>query len=522
MGMYLNPGNELFGEALNSEIYVDKSMLIVHTNKVLRTQQKFVCVSRPRRFGKSMAAQMLAAYYDRGCDSSDQFRDLDIAQHPSYEEHRNRYNVIQLNMSNFLTQANDMKGMLDLIEESVMYEIENEFSDLPMPPMRNLMTRMQSVFAKTKIPFVFVIDEWDCVFRELQEDEEAQKKYLDYLRNLLKDQAYVALAYMTGILPVKKYGIHSALNMFTEVSMTDAREYAPFTGFTTEEVQELCDRYEMPFEEMRSWYDGYNVDGIETYNPRSVVMSVTGHRLSNYWTQTETFEALRVYIEMDFDGLREKVIKMIAGERIEINTHKFQNDMKTLSSADDVLTLLIHLGYLTYDFETKEVWIPNNEVQSEFINCIEDRGWEIIMRDIKASDDLMKAIEKEEEEKVAEAVEDAHDRYSSIFAYNDENTLASVLVLAFYAARKKYIMHREYASGKGYADLVFLPRPGKSDPAMVMELKVRETAGTAIDQIKNRNYPMIPEEYTGEIILCGISYDPKSKEHSCRIERMQA
>ena len=522
MGMYLNPGNELFGEALNSEIYVDKSMLIVHTNKVLRTQQKFVCVSRPRRFGKSMAAQMLAAYYDRGCDSSDQFRDLDIAQHPSYEEHRNRYNVIQLNMSNFLTQANDMKGMLDLIEESVMYEIENEFSDLPMPPMRNLMTRMQSVFAKTKIPFVFVIDEWDCVFRELQEDEEAQKKYLDYLRNLLKDQAYVALAYMTGILPVKKYGIHSALNMFTEVSMTDAREYAPFTGFTTEEVQELCDRYEMPFEEMRSWYDGYNVDGIETYNPRSVVMSVTGHRLSNYWTQTETFEALRVYIEMDFDGLREKVIKMIAGERIEINTHKFQNDMKTLSSADDVLTLLIHLGYLTYDFETKEVWIPNNEVQSEFINCIEDRGWEIIMRDIKASDDLMKAIEKEEEEKVAEAVEDAHDRYSSICAYNDENTRASVLVLAFYAARKKYIMHREYASGKGYADLVFLPRPGKSDPAMVMELKVRETAGTAIDQIKNRNYPMIPEEYTGEIILCGISYDPKSKEHSCRIERMQA
>ena len=227
-----------------------------------------------------------------------------------------------------------------------------------------------------------------------------------------------------------------------------------------------------------------------------------------------------MYIEMDFDGLREKVIKMIAGERIEIDTRTFQNDMKSLSSADDVLTLLIHLGYLTYDFDTNEVWIPNNEVQSEFISCIKDRGWEIVMRDIRASDQLMEAIIKGEESAVASAVEDAHDRYSSIFAYNDENTLASVLVLAFYAARKKYIMHREYASGKGYADLVFLPRPGKNDPAMVMELKVREAADTAIDQIKARNYPMIPKEYMGEIIMCGISYDQKSKEHSCIIERI--
>ena len=522
MGIYLNPGNELFQRSLNSEIYVDKSMLIAKTNAMIFTQQCFVCVSRPRRFGKSMAAQMLAAYYDRGCDSAEQFKDLAIAEHPSYEEHRNRYNVIQLNMHNFLTPSKDMDDMLERIEEAVMYEIEKEFAEIEMPPIRDLMTRLLSVYAETKIPFVFIIDEWDCVFREHQDDDEAQRKYLDYLRNLLKDQPYVALAYMTGILPVKKYGRHSALNMFTEVSMTDAREFAPLTGFTTEEVKELSLRYDMPFEDMRSWYDGYNVDGVDTYNPRSVVMSVTGHRLNNYWTQTETFEALRVYIEMDFEGLREKVIKMIAGERIEINTNKFQNDMKSLSSADDVLTLLIHLGYLTYDFETGEVWIPNNEVQSEFINCIEDRGWEIIMKDIKASDELVRAMIAGEGEKVAAAVEDAHDRYSSIFAYNDENTLASVLILAFYAARKKYIMHREYASGKGYADIVFLPRPGKSDPAMVIELKVRETAGTAIDQIKERNYSQIPKEYSGEIILCGISYDMKTKEHTCLIETIQA
>lgn len=520
MGIYLNPGNELFQESLNSEIYVDKSMLIARTNQVLSTKQKFLCVSRPRRFGKSMAAQMLAAYYDRSVDSSAQFADLKIAKDPSYREHLNKYNVIQLNMHNFLTPAKDMDDMLDLLEKKICRDIAREYQDLDFYDINDLISSLEDIYAETKIPFVFIIDEWDCIFRVHQEDEEAQRKYLDYLRNLLKDQPYVALAYMTGILPVKKYGQHSALNMFTEVSMTNPREMAKETGFTEEEVMELCERYDMSYEEEKHWYNGYNLRGISIYNPRSVVMSMTGRDYDNYWTQTETFEALRVYIEMDFDGLREKVMKMIAGERIEIDTRTFQNDMKTLSSADDVLTLLIHLGYLTYDFDTNEVWIPNNEVQGEFIACVKDRGWEFIMEDIKASDELFGSMLEGEEEKVAKAVEDAHDRFSSIFTYNDENSLASILVLAFYAARKNHIMHREYASGKGYADLVFLPRPGKEDKAVVIELKVNEATETAIDQIKKRNYPQIPKEYTDEIILCGISYDRETKKHSCRIERI--
>ena len=521
MGIYLNPGNDMFQEALNGEIYVDKSLLIAHTNSVIKTPQKFVCVSRPRRFGKSMAAQMLAAYYDRGCDSDEQFRDLAIAKDASYEEHRNKYNVIQLNIHNFLTEGGDnIDDVIAYMEYVIFDELEEEYPYLEKLPLRKVSPALKKIYAETKTAFVFIIDEWDCIFRVHQEDEAAQRKYLDYLRNLLKDQPYVALAYMTGILPVKKYGQHSALNMFTEVSMTDAREYAPLTGFTTEEVKALCEKYSMPFEDVRSWYDGYYLDGVDLYNPRSVVMSVTGHKLNNYWTQTETFEALRIYIEMDFDGLRDKVMQMIAGERIEVDTRTFQNDMKSLSTADDVLTLLIHLGYLTYDFETNEVWIPNSEVQGEFIACIKDRGWEIIMDDIKASDSLIKAMLAGDEKRVEEAVEDAHDRYSSIFAYNDENTLASVLVLAFYSARKSHIMHREYASGKGYADVVFMPRQGKSDPAMVIELKVDDAVDTAIDQIKDRNYPQITKEYAGEIVLCGISYDKRSKKHSCRIERL--
>ncbi|MBR2674626.1 MAG: AAA family ATPase [Mogibacterium sp.] len=518
MGIYLNPGNDLFKISLNSQIYVDKSRLIAGTNERISTQERFVCVSRPRRFGKSMAAQMLSAYYDRSCDSEELFKDLAIVKDASYKEHLNKYNVIQLNMHNFLTPSKDMDDMIELLEEELMAEVMEEYPDIIMPKIRNLSSMLLKLFAKTKVPIVFIIDEWDCIFRVHQEDEEAQKKYLDYLRNLLKDQPYVALAYMTGILPVKKYGQHSALNMFTEVSMTNPREMAKETGFTEEEVRELCHKYDMSYEEEKCWYDGYNLKGISVYNPRSVVMSMTGRDYDNYWTQTETFEALKVYIEMNFDGLREKVMKMVAGGRIAIDTRTFQNDMRSLTSADDVLTLLIHLGYLTYDFDTNEVWIPNNEVQSEFIACIKDRGWEVIMNDIKASDELMKAMLRGEAETVSAAIEDGHDRYSSIFAYNDENTLASILVLAFYSARKTYIMHREYASGKGYADLVFLPRPGKDGAAIIIELKVNEATDTAIDQIKNRNYPLIPAEYSDDIVICGISYDKVTKRHTCKIE----
>ena len=296
MGIYLNPGNELFQQSLNSEIYIDKSMLIAEANKVICTQQKFLCVSRPRRFGKSMAAQMLAAYYDRGCDSSEQFEGLDIASAPSYKEHLNKYNVIQLNMHNFLTPASNMDEMLRLIGEKLSRDFEREFPSIDFYNSKDFVSSLEDVFSETKIPFVFIIDEWDCIFRVHQEDEDAQRKYLDYLRNLLKDQPYVALAYMTGILPVKKYGQHSALNMFTEVSMTNPRGMAKETGFTEDEVRELCERYDKSYEEEKYWYDGYNLRGIYVYNPRSVVMSMTGHDYDNYWTQTETFEALKVYI----------------------------------------------------------------------------------------------------------------------------------------------------------------------------------------------------------------------------------
>ncbi len=519
MGIYLNPGNIDFQQALNSKIYVDKSMLIEYANSVIYTEQKFICVSRPRRFGKSMAANMLTAYYSRGCDSKEMFSRLKIAEAESFEKHLNRYNVIHINMVNFLSESYDIDEMIGFIEEDLIDELKNEYPDVRYPKRENLIKVIAAIFSQTNIPFIFIIDEWDCIFRVHKSDEKSQTKYLNFLRNLLKDQSYVALAYMTGILPIKKYGEHSAINMFTEIAMTNPRELAEFTGFTESEVKALCNEYGMPFDETKRWYDGYNLKGVSIYNPRSVVMSMTGHDYDNYWTSTETYEALKIYIEMNFDGLKDKVTQLIAGEKIEINPGKFQNDMTTLRSADDIFTLLIHLGYLTYDFYTKQVWIPNSEVAQEFVNSIEDGGWEEVVKAIKSSDELLKATMNCDEEKVAELIDRAHSDNTSILKYNDENSLSCVISLAYYSARKTYTIERELPAGKGYADLVFRPRKNNSNPAMIVELKYDKSAEGALAQIKKKQYTDCLKDYSGEILLVGINYDKENKSHNCRIEK---
>ncbi len=520
MGIYLNPDNIDFQRSLNSEIYVDKTELIKYTNKVINTEQQNVCVSRPRRFGKSMAANMLVAYYSRGCDSKEMFSGYKIATDLSFEKHLNKYNVIHINMIKYLEEAKNTNDMIRFIEEDIIDEIIEEMPDIRMPRRVNLVNVLDKAFVQFKIPFIFIIDEWDCIFRKNKDDSKAQKDYLDFLKVLLKDQSYAVLVYATGILPIKKYGEHSALNMFTEITMTNPREYAEFTGFTESEVAELCERYNMPYYETKRWYDGYNLKGVSIYNPRSVVMSMTGHDYDSYWTSTETYEALKVYIQMNFDGLREKIINMIAGKRIKVNIGKFQNDMANFSSADDVLTLLVHLGYLTYDMINSEVWIPNSEVQQEFINSIEDGGWEEVMDAINASSKLLVLTLRGDEEKVAEMIAKVHSDNTSILKYNDENSLSCVISLAYYSARKDYIIHRELATGEGFADVVFIPRKKSDKPAMIVELKKGHSADEAIEQIKNRNYSGKVSEYTGEILLVGINYD-EQKGHTCKIEKIQ-
>lgn len=522
MGTYLNPDNTMFyNSAIMSEIYVDKTELISVTNKNLFGENKYMCISRPRRFGKSMAMNMLCAYYSKGADSAELFHNFKIVSDENFTIHLNRYNVIQLNMRDFISRSSSVVDMIDLIRRHIIFEVKREIPDVVFFDENELVSSIDDVYNIVKVPFVFLIDEWDAIFRVKKSEKEEQEKYLDFLRNLLKDKPYVALAYMTGILPIKKYGEHSALNMFTEYSMTNQRELAEYTGFTEDEVKSLCEKYDMSYDEAKRWYDGYRIRGIEVYNPRSVVSSMTGHDFDSYWTKTETYEALKVYIEMNFDGLKDRVIRMIAGEKIPVNTAKFSNDMTSFKSADDVCSLLIHLGYLTYDFDDKTAWIPNSEVQQEFINSIEDGGWEEVMAAIRLSDDLLEATLTGNEEKVAETLEIIHRSETSIMAYNDENALASVISIAYYSARKSYDIARELSGGDGFADLSFLPRRNVESPALVVELKVNKSVEGAIDQIKRKNYVEGLRGYSGDVILVGINYDKKEKRHSCRIEKIR-
>ena len=523
MGIYLNPGNRGFWESVRSRIYVDKTNLIACTNEQLGTKEKYICVSRPRRFGKSMTLEMLAAYYSRGCDSRELFAGCKIGSDPAYEEHLNRYDVIFLNMQQFLIEAAPGKAT-EYLEQEVLEELAEEYGEILQGRNMGLAAALRRIYAKTDKQFIFLIDEWDCIMRERQESDVLQRQYLDFLRNLLKDQPYVALAYMTGILPVKKYGQHSALNMFWEYSMIDPLAFEEYTGFTEEEVQRLCEGYGMDFAQVSNWYDGYQFrQHKHIYNPRSVVAAMKSHVLSNYWTSTETYEALKVYMDMDFDGLRSDIVRMLGGERVRVSTLSFQNDMKSFETKDDVLTLLIHLGYLGYDSGSREAFIPNKEIMGEFENAMSVSGWTEIMRILKASDKLLKDTLDGDGDSVARALDQAHTEVAAILTYNDENSLACAIGLAYYSARKDYRLIRELPSGHGYADVVFLPLPSVNRPAIIVELKYDKTANAAIQQIKDRHYTQALEGYAGEILVVGINYDRDdvNKPHSCVIERLE-
>lgn len=522
MGNYLNPGIESFFKTVNSEIYVDKTGLIKYTNKVINTQQGYLCISRPRRFGKSIAANMLAAYYSCECDAKELFGQFEIAESSDFEKYLNQYDTIFLNMQEFLSQSSTMEEMISLVRKSVLWELLDKYPDYRYFDNKNLTRTMQDIYSKSKIPFVVIIDEWDCIFRETKFNKNEQEQYLDFLRDLLKDKAYIHLVYMTGILPIKKYGTHSALNMFDEFSMIEPGPLASYVGFTEAEVVELCEKYQMDMEDVKSWYDGYSfTEESSVYNPKSVVNCMRFKKIENYWNQTETFEALQVYIDMNFDSLKDDILSMLAGETVPVNTGSFTNDMTTFRTEDDVLTLLIHLGYLGYDNTNKCVFIPNNEVRAEYINAVSVSDWGEVSKALKNSSDTLRAIWQNRPKQVAEGIKNAHFETSHI-QYNDENALSYTISLALYAARNFYTIHREFAGGKGFADLVFLPRKKFLDkPALVVELKWDKTASGAIQQIKEKKYCRSLEDYQGNLLLVGINYNVKTKEHECEIENYQ-
>ena len=522
MALYINKGNEAFKRALTSE-YVDKTGLIAEINSTLFTEKSFTCVSRCRRFGKSMAAKTLCAYYDHSCDSRELFRGLEAERHPDFEKHLNKYPVIYVDMTNFLTEHGHNKNIVSIIQRELKVEIHAAYPDVEMRATDSLMKFLKRIADITGDRFVMIIDEWDAICREF-DTEKPMDDYVMLLRRMFKSvdaMEVFAGVYMTGILPIKKYNTESALNNFWEYSMVQPMGLARYFGFTKAEVQMLCERHGMDYDEMAKWYDGYSIGSEPSmFNPSSVMKALAAKECDNYWATTGAFDAVARYIQMDFEGLKGDIVKMLGGGSCPVSTIRFGNDPNIIRSRDEVLTLLIHLGYLAYNRESKTCYIPNKEVADEMESAIVDNGWQLVIDAIEESKELLNCLLDGEAEEVAAGIQKVHEESTSILKYNDENSLSCVINLAFYSARSKYKIIRELPAGRGFADVVFVPWRNVDLPAIVVELKWKKEAVTAIDQIKQKNYPAPLKDYAGEVILCGITYEKDEKEHTCMIERI--
>lgn len=519
MGTYVNPGTKNMEIDIDDEFYVDKSLLVKVLNTKLNKKDRFICVSRPRRFGKTMAANMIAAYYSKDCDSHDVFSDLKISKDSSFEENINKYTVIQLDMNDVVTNKED-NSVTEYINKEVVSELRKIYPLALSEENVSLSKAIKEIFSLTGDQFVFVIDEYDVIIRDQKYSSELDG-YLTFLVSLFKNSATapaIAMAYLTGIMPIIKEKTQSKLNNFTEYTMIAPDEMASFMGFTEDEVKSLATHSDMEFGDLKKWYDGYNLNGIEVYSPKSVISSVEKRRCDDYWVETSSYEAVTDYISLDFEGLKEDVISMFAGNRVEVRTSLYRNTM-SFGTKDDVLTYLIHLGYLAYDADTSSCFIPNNEIKDMWAHSMERaKGYKDVFQMIRDSKKLLELTWNGEEKAVAEAVAKAHREACSILQYNNEGSFQSAIHLAYYYAKTYYTIINELPAGKGFADVAFIPY--KTDvPAIIIELKKDDGVDTAIDQIKERKYHEALEKYKDNLLLVAISYNSKTKEHSCRIEK---
>lgn len=527
MGVYINPGNSGFSE-INDSDYVDKTGLIELINQTVGKKNKLTCISRPRRFGKSYAARMLTAYYDCSCDSHRLFDDKKVSEVKDYEEYMNQYNVIYLDITGFISEAKRKQHSLRTVPDRIAQAIFDEVSllDSTVGNEKTLNDCLIRFVEGSKKSIIFIIDEWDAMIREAKDDEVAQQSYLNLLRGWFKNGNFtpkaVAAAYMTGILPIKKDGSQSSISDFREYSMVKPYQYGEFVGFTEAEVKEICGKKGIDFDTMERWYDGYGFQDVgSVYNPNSVMQAIENGDFASYWTETSAAEGLLDYISKDYNGLAKTIAELIGGVEVKVHTIGFANDLTTFRGKDDVLTLMIHLGYLAYDSVKKTARIPNEEIKQEFQRSVREVKHPETIRRLTESDRLFMDTIQKNEEAVAAQIEKVHVEETAALHYNREDSLRSVIKLAYYTYRDYYIQFEELPAGEGYVDILYLPRNDSDWPALLVELKWNQSAEGAIGQIRKKKYPSILHNFSGSILLVGITYDKEAgageKKHICKI-----
>ena len=522
MGIYLNPGNVNFTKMLRTGRYVDKTMMISVIDRLVDTEEQYVCMSRPRRFGKTVAGNMLCAYYSKGCDSRELFQPYKIArEYGGFEERLNKYNVIKIDMNSEYQNTTDRSRLMTRLTKEIKKEMKKQFPDVDIEDEDSLAQDILKVYEEKGETFILIIDEYDVLVRE-RAGEELFAEYLSFLNGLFKSDPLknaISLAYVTGILPVVRDKIQSKLNNFDEYTIINAGPFAEYVGFTEDEVKKLCEKYGMDFDECRRWYDGYAQQGLEIYNPESVIKSMVKGAYGNYWGKTSSYEAITDRIRMNFDGTRDDVIRMLSGERVRVDVDMYLNTMGDFKSKDEVFSYLTHLGYLAYTEEDRTCWVPNKEVRAEWfraISTIDD--YSATDKIIKSSETLLRDTLEGNEEAVARALDDSHINVTSNRSYNNEDALQSAIYLSYIYALNKYTVVKEMTAGKGFSDVTFIPFV-PDIPAMIIELKRNGSAASAMDQIRKKEYFRSLEKYSGNLLFVGIDYDAESKRHSCRIQR---
>ncbi len=519
MSFYLNSDNSKFSEYKSSAIFVDKSMLIQECNDVFGSESSYICVTRPRRFGKTLAISMLNAYYSKGCDSREMFKDLKISKDPGFEEHLNKHNVIWIDMAELYANSSDKTQFVKKLKNIILRDLKENYTNVDFTDLE-LWEAFIQIKSKTKEKFIFLIDEWDVIYREQENNNVLCEEYTDFLRGLFKSSGVsscIDLVYMTGILPIRRYTTQSTLNMFKEYNMLDARELTEFVGFTEEEVKGLCAQYHRDFNEIKNWYDGYHLRGIEIYNPKSVVEAVLTGECADYWTQTSATEAVSTYMNYDHGALKDLFAKMILGEKSYVNPGKFNNDLTEVDSQDAALTVLIHLGYLAYDEESESCYIPNYEIKEEFVTALDKLHWKEIYNPINNSMKLYKETLNGNADFINETLDKNHADLASQFNKNKEDVLGMIVHISYYSMTQWYDFHKESTSLKGRSDIAILPKDNTHIP-FIVELKVDSTPEDAISQIKEKEYFSSLGSYKGKVLLLGISYDSKTMRYSSKVE----
>lgn len=533
MGMFLNSQVPYgrYKEMVIDTYFVDKSLLLQELMPFLEKQNRFFCITRPRRFGKSVMANMVGAFFEKSVDSSALFHSLAIAGTEGYQEHLNKHNVIYIDFSRVPEECVTYQDYISRISTGIKEDLAEGYPEIKIKKENALWDIFTYIYQKTGDKFIFIMDEWDAVFHMSFINKDVEKKYLLFLKTLLKDQLYVELAYMTGVLPIAKYSSGSELNMFNEYDMATKTKFSEYFGFLDEEVDDLFRIYEektkkptISREDLRIWYNGYHTKaGDRIYNPRSVVCALADNQISNYWTSSGPYDEIFYYIRNNIEDVRDDLALMVSGEHIRVKLVGYAATSTELRTRSEIYSAMVVYGLLTY--EEGEVFIPNKELMDQFNELLlSNNSLGYVHSLAKESERMLAATLSGDTKTMSEILEYAHNTESPILSYNNEIELSAVVNLVYLAARDMYQVEREDKAGKGYVDFIFYPVRTNAE-AIILELKVEGTPEDAIQQIEDKKYMLRfkgrlgeKQKYTGRILLVGISYDKKTKKHTCKVK----